>query len=271
MSTSSAPRTILCQPQNHHTAPRYPQAAPYGRHVPFGARPVRQAFLTDQHSTGGHAARRTQPSAWHNGSLGGSFKRLATLQSTGARCKIVRHLDVGPVVSGPDDAFQRRMFDIGVGMSFEMDTSSVHPVARIKLMDLCSIKLVPQPVLKLQKTWDLKLHGLALRAVYEVPVDSIDTPWAPPARVMLRYVLLDLVVGIDHECTHRLDNVGGHGLRFTDSGLEFDRTIHARSKGGVHTLLRAAGGLRFPRQYPVQPGTQLLDVYVRNLGLKTQW
>lgn len=73
-------------------------------------------------------------------------------------------------------------------MSFEMDTSSVNAVARIKLLDLCSIKFVPRPVLKLQKTWDLQLKGLALRAVYEVPIDSIDTPWAPPARIMLRCV-----------------------------------------------------------------------------------
>lgn len=167
--------------------PRYPQAAPFGRHVAFNPRSQGEAFLTDaSHQPPPRTLQHRPHQA--NGGLGGSFKRLATLQSTGARCKIVRHLDVGPLVSQPDDPFPRRMFDIGVGVSFEMDTSRVNAVARVKLLDLCSVKLVPQPVLKLQKTWDLQLKGLALRAVYEVPMDSMDTPWAPPARIMLRYV-----------------------------------------------------------------------------------
>ena len=40
--------------------------------------------------------------------------------------------------------------------------------------------------------------------------------------------------------------------------------------GTSGTLLRASGGVRFPRQIPVEQG-KLLDCYVRRLGLKTQW
>ncbi len=176
---------------------RYPQAAPYGRHVPFASRvaPRRGAFITDNDTTGYHHnashPRNYAGSQWASPSQDGlrnSVKRLASLQSTGSRCKIMRHLDVGPLMPNSDnDPFERRMFDVGVGINYEVDNATFTPVARIKLFDTCSFKLYKQPVFKFQRTWDLKIKGLALRTVYEVPLNALDAPWAPPARIMLRY------------------------------------------------------------------------------------
>lgn len=183
------------------------------------------------------------------GWLGGSFKRLSTLRRTGARFKVMRHMDVGPRLTDSDEP-GRRMFDVGLGINFELDSSAMQPVARLKFLDAFSLKLVPRPAFKFQRSWDLGVKGLAVRASYEVPLECVDTFWAPPARLMVR-----------------LDNAAGAGIHFTDGGMEFDERVVA-SKAG--TILRASGGIRFPRELPLEQGN-LFSLYVRRLGLKTQW
>jgi len=56
----------------------------------------------------------------------------------------------------------------------------------MKFTDLLSIKLAPQPTIKLGATWSLPGTGMALRFRYECPVSNLQEFWHPPARLMLR-------------------------------------------------------------------------------------
>jgi len=62
----------------------------------------------------------------------------------------------------------------------------LHGVARFKVADLLSIKLLPRPLLKLGGAWSLPGTGMALRVKYEVPLAHLGEFWTPPARVMVR-------------------------------------------------------------------------------------
>lgn len=62
----------------------------------------------------------------------------------------------------------------------------LHGVARFKVADLLSIKLLPRPLLKLGGAWSLPGTGMALRLKYEVPLAHLGEFWTPPARIMVR-------------------------------------------------------------------------------------
>lgn len=62
----------------------------------------------------------------------------------------------------------------------------LHGVARLKVADLLSIKLMPRPLLKLGGAWSLPGTGMALRLKYEVPLAHLGEFWTPPARIMVR-------------------------------------------------------------------------------------
>lgn len=65
----------------------------------------------------------------------------------------------------------------------------LHGVARLKVADLVSLKLLPQPLLKLGGAWPLPgTSGMALRLKYEVPLMHLGEFWQPPARLMVRWV-----------------------------------------------------------------------------------
>jgi hypothetical protein len=65
----------------------------------------------------------------------------------------------------------------------------LHGVARLKVADLVSIKLLPQPLLKLGGAWSLPgSSGMAVRLKYEVPLVHLGEFWQPPARLMVRCV-----------------------------------------------------------------------------------
>jgi hypothetical protein len=55
--------------------------------------------------------------------------------------------------------------------------------------DLLSLKLLPQPLLKLGGAWPLPgSSGMAVRLKYEVPLMHLGEFWQPPARLMVRCV-----------------------------------------------------------------------------------
>lgn len=62
----------------------------------------------------------------------------------------------------------------------------LHGVARFKVADCLSLKLMPRPLLKLGGAWSLPGTGMALRVKYEVPLAHLGDFWTPPARVMVR-------------------------------------------------------------------------------------
>jgi hypothetical protein len=140
---------------------------------------------------------------------------------------------------------------LGIGGSFELDSVSMIPAMRVRVQDWLTLKILPQPVLKLQKSLRLPNSALSLRLRYEVPLEAIEDPLRPPARLLVR-----------------LDNHVGSGVHLSPSGIDFDQRIVTLGQG---TSVRFAGHAAFPRQLPVPEGKQLLNWDVDRLGLKTSW
>lgn len=143
------------------------------------------------------------------------------------------------------------MLSLGAGASLDMDQGGFVPHARLKVQDWLTIKLLPAPVLKLQKSFRLPNSALSLRLRYEVPLDSIENFARPPARLLVR-----------------LDNSVGSGVHISPSGVDFDQRV---VRLGQATSVRFAGHASFPRQIPVPEGAPLLNTQVDRLGLKTAW
>lgn len=70
------------------------------------------------------------------------------------------------------------------------------PVARLKLKDWVSVQAVPRAQLKVSKTLPLARTGMAVKLLYECPLDRLDTFWQPPARLMVRCAAV--LYGIHH-------------------------------------------------------------------------
>ena len=50
------------------------------------------------------------------------------------------------------------------------------------------LQLLPRPMLKLHKRFPLGNTGLALRVVYDCPLEDLDRALEPPARLLVRLV-----------------------------------------------------------------------------------
>lgn len=152
----------------------------------------------------------------------------------------------------PPVGTRQPLMSLGIGGSFEMDTLRLEPALRFRFQDWLTIKLMPAPVLKLQKSLRLPNSPLSLRLRYEVPLNTIEDSGLlrPPARLLIR-----------------LDNSVGSGIHLSPSGIDFDQRVLRLGSAQI----RAKGSARFPRQLPVPEGKPLLDWEVDRLGLKTSW
>ncbi|GBF90334.1 hypothetical protein Rsub_02440 [Raphidocelis subcapitata] len=172
---------------------------------------------------------------------GGADRRMPS----GARLKVMRCLQF----KAPN---KRPLMDLGVGVGLDLDRQSLHGVARLKIADVVSIKMSPQPTVKLSAMWGLPGTGMALRFRYECPFYNLGEFWHPPARLMLR-----------------IDNDIGTGVHLSPSGIEFDER---RLALGSTTELRAGATLRFPRSLPIdRDDPDAFKLQVHRLSLKTQW
>ncbi|KIZ03416.1 hypothetical protein MNEG_4545 [Monoraphidium neglectum] len=164
----------------------------------------------------------------------------------GARLKVMRCVHL----KNPEQ--RRPLVDFGVGLSVDLDRQALQGVCRLKFSDLLSIKLAPQPALKLAASWGLANTGMALRLRYECPLNHLHECWRPPARLMLR-----------------IDNQIGTGVHLSPSGVEFDER---RVALGDTTELRAGATLRFPRSLPIdRDDPDAFKLQVHRLSLKAQW
>lgn len=78
------------------------------------------------------------------------------------------------------------MLSLGVGASLDMDQGGFVPHVRLKVQDWLTVKVLPAPVLKLQKSLRLPNSALSLRLRYEVPLDGLEDWNRPPARLLVR-------------------------------------------------------------------------------------
>jgi hypothetical protein len=178
--------------------------------------------------------------------------------NSGARVKAMRHITFGPSRLFPlssnhteTPTSPRPVFDIGAGLNFELDTAHLQPSLRLKYKDFISLKVLPEPAIKLQKRIPLGESGMGIRVRYECPLDSMAQFWGPPAKLLIT-----------------IDNTVHSGVRLTQSGVEFDGQ-KTMADGAVR--LRGSGVVRFPRELPMEEGQPLVGVDVKNLGIKTRW
>ncbi|KAL6753252.1 hypothetical protein V8C86DRAFT_2731791 [Haematococcus lacustris] len=168
---------------------------------------------------------------------------------SGARVKITRSLLWG----GDKQQGTRRspFLDLGAGVNIDMDRQKVEPVLRLKLRGLLSLKAFPLGHIKISKTLPLWGTGMALKLLYEVPLQEVHHFYRPPARLMAR-----------------LEQSPGSGLHLTPTGLELDQTS---LQFGRNISLRASAGLKFPRGLPIEPDNDDFGLKVHRLSLKTLW
>ena len=159
----------------------------------------------------------------------------------GSKCTYTKY---GHTITAPQ-------FDLGAGGEFRFDTAEFHPLLRLKIRDLASLQLLPQPALKIQKRLQLGTSGLGVRMSYECPLESIHQFFKPPARLLLT-----------------VDNMTETGVRLTQSGVEVNGNQWVF---GDVVRLRAAGIVRFPSSVPVDEDEPLLQFDAQRLGIKVKW
>ncbi|PSC75878.1 hypothetical protein C2E20_1663 [Micractinium conductrix] len=178
-----------------------------------------------------------------------------SFMNTGARIKLMRHVNFGPkveVVKSSGLVREQPAFDLGLGLAFELDTAELQPQARLKFRDLVSLKALPYPSIKIQKRLRVPESTWGVRLSYECPLEAIGTFYRPPARLMLS-----------------IDNMHSNGVQLTQAGLEFNyAALFGESQ---RTQLRAAGLLSLPRELPIVEGQPLVGADIKRLGIKTEW
>ncbi|EFN59328.1 hypothetical protein CHLNCDRAFT_137735 [Chlorella variabilis] len=206
------------------------------------------------------------PGAYSGGGYGGGYggprgggAPLYDLPSvgfmnTGARVKVLRHLQFGPKVEVERPSGlkgQVPTLDFGFGLAFELDTAELQPQVRLKFRDILSIKALPYPALKIQKRLALPEGSWGVRLSYECPLEGITTFYQPPARLLMS-----------------IDNMQHNGVQLTQAGLEFN---YAGDFYEGNTQLRAAGLVALPRELPIVEGQPMVGLELKRLGLKAAW
>eukprot|EP00889_Picochlorum_renovo_P008828 jgi/Picre1/35858/NNA_003318.t1 len=155
--------------------------------------------------------------------------------NTGMRCKVMRHLSVGPEFKyqkfGKECVSQ--LFDFGIGASFEIDSARLRPKARVRVRNMVSLGLFPCPSIKIQKRLPVGKTGWSVRASYLCALSDIKTFYKPPARLIVM-----------------LDDDQNYGLRLSHSGIELARNTWL---WGDDAHVQASALVHLPRTIPWDP------------------
>jgi hypothetical protein len=108
--------------------------------------------------------------------------------TSGMRLKVTRHM----CFFQDPEGLAKPWLDLGLGFNLDMDRQELQPVARLKLKDVLSLKVAPEPLVKLAHSMRLPGVGMVVKLLYELPLRQTHRFWQPPARLMLR---LDSVPG----------------------------------------------------------------------------
>ncbi|CAL8467963.1 g7501 [Coccomyxa elongata] len=219
-----------------------------GRPQSAAARPPGQTLLPQGTSSSPPAASGLPKAASHESEASSSTHDAAQsdAQQIQSALKSVQ-TKLGQSLRAPE----RPLFDLGVGLSYELDTSDASLLVRLKVKDWFSLRVLPNQVLKVNKRWQLGNSPVALRVNYECPLDNLSNPFQSPSRLMVR-----------------MENCVGKSVHLTPSGIDFDEHVFRLGQG---TVMRAAGSVLFPRQLPVEEGEKLVNFKVQRFGLKALW
>lgn len=167
----------------------------------------------------------------------------------GSRMKLMRDIHLWDKAVGGAPLFR-----VGFGCQFELEPNNKNSFtfqARARVSKFATLKLLPQPALKLHYSLPLLDTGLVATMQYYCPfVEDLHSPIHPPATLMLR-----------------LDNRAGSGVHFSPMGVELDERIVGLNDT---TSIRVAAGIGFPRQMPMPEGDSF-RCRIHRLGLKTRW
>lgn len=173
--------------------------------------------------------------------------------NSGARIKAMRHVQFGPEFTYKKHGrtITAPQFDLGAGVDFEFDTAEIRPLLRLKFRDIASLQAVPYPAIKIQHRMQLGTSGFGVRLSYECPLESINTFYAPPAKLLVH-----------------LEDMVDTGLRITQSGIEVSANEWLMD-GSLR--IKAAGLLHLPSALPVVEEEMLFRFEAKRLGFKTRW
>ena len=175
---------------------------------------------------------------------------------TGMRFKVLRHVSVGP-----EFRYQKfgkecvsRLFDFGVGASFDVESARLRPKARLRVRNIVSLGLFPCPSIKIQKRLAVGKTGWSVRASYLCALSDIKTFYKPPARLIVT-----------------LDDDQNYGLRLTHSGVELAGNTWL---WGDDAHVQASALIHLPRTIPWDPSDKENDtvrIEPMRCGLKMAW
>lgn len=176
-----------------------------------------------------------------------------SFNNAGARIKAMRHVSWGPKLTVHKHGVDRtqNLFDIGAGLTFELDTAALRPVLRMKVAGVASLKLFPEPTLKISKSLRLGTTDFSIRLAYECPLESVSKFYAPPARFLVT-----------------LDSSDRNGIRLTQSGLEFSANRWLLDET---MRIKANGVLSLPNELPIAEDEDFVKFNLKRLGLKAKW
>jgi hypothetical protein len=179
----------------------------------------------------------------------------------GIRLKVMRHIALGPERLDTIHGRQERVkaIDIGAGVSFELDSASFRPKARVRLLRTVSVGAFPCCHVKFQRHVPIAKTGYSLRVSYFCPLSHLHRPCMSPARLIVT-----------------LDDTEHYGVRITHGGLElgWNRRIDM-FKGGV---VMGSAVLSLPRAVDMSSSesltrdvTDALSVSMGRSGLKLKF
>lgn len=196
--------------------------------------------------------------------VGGTTRRVDTgmprqrFSTHGARCKVMRHVSLGPRVSSTvhGRTLDAKAIDVGVGLSFELDSARFRPKARVRVLRTVSLGLFPCPHVKIQRRIPIGLTGFSLRASYFCPCTDIHRFYRRPARFIVT-----------------MDDDQNYGMRLSHAGVEMaGNTWIDWYKGGY---VQASALVHLPQSVDFQGdgdhGFVVPRVEPMRCGLKMAW
>ena len=175
---------------------------------------------------------------------------------TGARVKVMRHVALFPGWRFEHASYggkwvERPMLDLGAGVSFEVDTASIQPKARLKLGNIVSLRVLPDLGVNLKFSRPIGTTGYAVTMKYFCPMDELANFYQPPAKL--------LVV---------LDNSQDYGVKLHQGGIELNGNTWI---WGDRAHVRASALVHLPSSIPLRDDEDLIKIEPRRCGLKMKW
>lgn len=117
----------------------------------------------------------------------------------------MRHVALGPEWTQREHGMDVRspIIDAAAGVSFEFDSASFQPKARVRLLRTVSIGAFPCPHIKVGRRIPIGLTGFSVKVLYVCPLRHLNRAFDAPARLIFS-----------------IDDTDHYGVRLVTNGVE---------------------------------------------------